>query len=309
MSASLTQSFPTDGPYNVVTTLSVLGMGPGDPCLRIDEAGRVHYVIAGPDGPLALTIQVEGDELRVNVDGAEPEWLMPYLPDLLGLGYSPPTLSEPSQLKRLARKFAGLRLVRLPIIFPCLVRIVLQQLVSYRDAQAGWRTLVRRRGRAVEGHDGLFVPPAADVLARMAPFEFIECGILPEHGRRIRGLARLAKKIEATWAGGIAPEALDRTCELLLKQRGVGPWTTGYLRGVGMGDSDAIVLRDYGFPKRVSYFFTGEEEADDDDMLRLLEPYRPHRFYVLSLLIKGATPPPRRGPRRRPLRDRLRPPR
>ena len=72
-----------------------------------------------------------------------------------------------------------------------------------------------------------------------------------------------------------------------------------------MADSDAVVLGDYGFPRMVAYFFAGEQQATDDDMLRWLQPYRPHRFYVLSLLIKSGLRPPRRGPRRAPLRDTL----
>ena len=54
-------------------------------------------------------------------------------------------------------------------------------------------------------------------------------------------------------------------------------------------------------------FFRGSEDADDDDMLRLLDPFRPHRFYVLSLLLKGGPVPPRRGPRATRLRYRLKP--
>ena len=121
------------------------------------------------------------------------------------------------------------------------------------------------------------------------------------------GLARVAGRLEATWGGGVAATARERTCALLSQQRGVGPWTIGYLRGSALGDSDAVVLGDYGFPRQVAYFFTGQpQEATDDDMLRLLQPYRPHRFYVLALLLKSGLRPPRRGPRRARLRDRLR---
>ena len=76
-----------------------------------------------------------------------------------------------------------------------------------------------------------------------------------------------------------------------------------------MGDADAEVLGDYSMPKLVSYFFENDlqaaDQATDDDLIRLLEPYRPHRFYVLTLLNRGAKPPPRRGPRRKSLRERF----
>ncbi len=286
----------------------MLGMGIGDPCVRV-ETGRGCFVVSSPNGPLVVTVQSEAAEVYVEIAGSDAEWLRPYLPALLGLGYQPPVLDQPNQLRRLARKYAGFRLPRSPIVFPSLVRIVLQQLVSFRDARNGWRSLVHRYGQPIEGHDGLWAPPDANVLRRMALFQFIECGILPQHARRILGLTQIAKKLESVWGGGLTEDAAERTCDLLLKQRGVGPWTIGYIRGTVMADSDAVVLGDYGFPKKVAYFFSGEEEADDEQMLRLLEPFRPHRFYVLWLLVKGAKHPPRRGPRRRPLRDRLRPPR
>ena len=119
----------------------------------------------------------------------------------------------------------------------------------------------------------------------------------------------MAKRIESAWASGLTEDAADSTCKFLQAQRGVGPWTIGSLRGTSLGDADAVVLCDYSLPKQVAYFFTGQEaingrEATDDDMLRLLEPFRPHRYYVTALLMH-APHPPRRGPRRKPLRRRM----
>ena len=67
-----------------------------------------------------------------------------------------------------------------------------------------------------------------------------------------------------------------------------------------------MVLGDYGHPHQVAHFFTGKDRSDDAEMLRLLEPHRPHRFRVLNLLIMGAPPAPRYGPRRASLRERFR---
>ena len=173
----------------------------------------------------------------------------------------------------------GLRLVRLPVLFPRLVQIVLQQLVSFQDACHGWRRLVYRYGRTVSGHHDLRAPPTAKELARLPSHAYVECGILPQHGRRIHGLTRFAKRIETVWGGGLDDGAIDRTSQMLAQLRGIGPWTVGYLRGSSMGDADAAVVGDYGFPSRVAYFFSGEEKSNDDQMLRLLDP-----FSAVSLL-------------------------
>lgn len=298
--------FSTIGPYNLTATLSNLSLGSGDPCLRVDGE-QVRLAFSTDRGAVVAECRAGDDEVAVRLRGPDAERFVPHLPTMLGLDYRPPEFDGPRRLRVLAHKFAGLRLPRAPLLFPRVVQIVLQQLISYHDACAGWRDLVRRYGQEVEGDDDLIAPPRPEVLARMATYQFVECGILPQHGRRISGLARIASGIERAWGGGVSGDSLETTSDLLLKQPGVGPWTVGYLRGSSMGDSDALVLGDYGFPKHVVYFFTGEErdDATDEDMLRYFEPYRPHRFLVRTLIVKGAPRPPRRGPRGRRLRERM----
>ena len=303
MKPELTESIPVHGSYDLAATLSLFALGRGDPCVRIDSEHVVRCALSTRQGAAALRLTREPETLRVELVGDDLEWLQPRLPAALGLSFTPPILEGPHRLRALAHRLAGLRLLKLPVLFPRIVQLILQQLVTFQDACHGWRSLVQRYGIAVD--DDLYLPPTPAVLARLASYQFVECGILPQHGRRIRGLARLADRIETLWGVGDSPDAINQTSDYLLHQRGIGPWTVGDLRGSAMGDDDAIVIGDYGFPKHVAYFFEGREEADDDEMLRILEPYQPHRFYVLSLLIKGTKPPPRRAPRHRLLRHRL----
>ena len=299
-------SFSFADRYDVAATASIVALGHGDPCLKVDGPNRVRMTTLGPEGAIAVYLKSHSNHVEVTVSGRDSDWVTPRLPSWLGLDFQVPQFEGPLRLRTLARRFAGLRLIQVPTLFPRLVQLVLQQLVSFQDACDGWRTLVRRYGEPIADNDDLFAPPTAAVLARLASHDFISCGILPQHGHRIIGLARIARRIESVWDGG-KQDTVDATCALLAKQRGVGPWTVGYLRGSAMADSDATVLGDYGFPRRVAYFFSGAEDADDDDMLRLLDPFRPHRFYVLSLLLKGGPVPPRRGPRATRLRYRLKP--
>lgn len=309
MKGDVTRSYVVEGPYDPVATLTVLSMGRGDPTFEVDGPGRVRMALVGPSGPLAIALEHEQHRLAVEVSGADAELLVPHLPALLGLDYTAPSLETPRRLRDLAQRYAGFRLPRLPVLFSRLVQIVVQQLVSFRDASHAWGSLVRRHGEPIDGLPGLMAPPSATVLARLAHHQYIECGILPLHARRIIALAREARAIEKTWDKGTAPDAIERTTRRLESLRGIGPWTMGYLRGAGMADSDAVVLGDYSFPKQVGYFFGQEEAATDETMLAALEPYQPHRFYVLSLIIKGGYFPPRRGPRQKMLRDRFHLPR
>lgn len=281
-------------------------MGPGDPCLRIDAPDCLRIALNTPEGVVAATFWHRGDEIQTQLVGDAKSWIADHLSELIGLQYQPPQFEEPRRLREIAHRFQGMRIPRLPCISARLVQIILQQLVSFRDACHGWRQLVYRFGQRVPGHDDLWFPPGADVLRGLVSHQFVECGILPQHGRRIVEVMRHSTKIEARWNAGRDPESLDRTCELLQHIPGIGPWTIGFLRGAGLGDPDAEVLGDYSHPKHVSYFFTGNTTADDEEMLRLLEPYRPHRFYVLALLLKGSPPPPRQGPRCPSIRERFR---
>ena len=306
--ANLNIEIPLQPPYDLVRTLSLIALARRDPCTRINGPRGARLAVQGPTGPLTVKLHQASAAVNVEIEGGDADWLAPLLPDWLGLNFEPPTFDSPSRLRNLARKHAGLRLPRVPLVFPRLVQIVLQQLVRFEDACHGWKELVRKHGTKAPGHDDLSLPPTADVLARLASFQWIECGILPEQGRRIAGLARAAKRIESAWGHGLADDAADETCKFLQTQRGVGPWTIGSLRGSSLGDADAVVLADYSLPKHVAYFFTGEETIDgraatDDDMLRMLQPLRPYRYYATGLLMH-APPPPRRGPRRMPLRYR-----
>ncbi|MEM8866321.1 MAG: DNA-3-methyladenine glycosylase 2 family protein, partial [Planctomycetota bacterium] len=181
------------------------------------------------------------------------------------------------------------------------------QLVSFRDACAGWRQLVRRYGTPSPDLPKLWYPPEPGVLKRLVSSQFIECGILPQHGRRIVETMRRATRLEEAWNAGDGADAADRLCNRLELLPGIGPWTIGFLRGSSLGDVDAELVGDYSHPKHVAHFFGKPiAGADDEQMLKLLEPYRPHRFYALCLIILGSPAPPRRGPRRRSIRDRLR---
>lgn len=297
---------PITGPYHLGRTMSVLTMGTGNPCLRHDER-RAQLAVRTPEGPVALAATHRGETLHVVVQGEGAGWIEPRLPGLFGLLDDPSGFQPTGRLLKVTPKTHGLRLPRLPIAFERLVQVVLQQLITFRDACRGWRLLLQRFGDEVPGSQGLYVPPSPERLAGLATYELMECDILPKHARLIQRLAKIAPAIERTWNAGAEPGAADRLSEFLLKQPGVGPWTVGYLRGAGLGDADAVVLGDYGHPHHLAHFFTGAERSDDEAMLRLLEPFKPHRYRVLTMVILGAPPPPRRGPRREPLRNRFRP--
>lgn len=290
-------------------------MGTADPCLQRDSPTQLRYTLHTPAGPAGVKVHHESEELQVTTFGDGAEWLIPHLPNMFGVNYQPPTIDAPPKLARIAKEYEGMRIVRLPAISTRLVQIILQQLVSFRDACHSWRKLVHKYGKPVPNEPDLYFPPSPDVLNKLVSHQFIECGALPRLGQTVVECMKRAGRIEKLWNAGTdddqeAGDAANRTCELLDKLSGIGPWTVGFLRGAGLGDADAVIPGDYSHPSQVAHFFGASEEqarqADDAKMLELLEPYRPHRFYALSLIIKGSPRLPRRGPKRRSIRERFR---
>ena len=111
---------------------------------------------------------------------------------------------------------------------------------------------------------------------------------------RARNLHACARAVAA--AGGF-----PRNAEGLRALPGIGVWTSAEIRQRAHGDPDAVSVGDYHIPGIVGWALTGRK-TDDAGMLRLLAPYRGHRYRVTRLLeLDGHRPPPR-GPRM-PARD------
>ena len=65
------------------------------------------------------------------------------------------------------------------------------------------------------------------------------------------------------------------------------------------GGLPPVEVGDDGIPSLVAWVLARETRADDARMLELLEPYRPHRYRVLRLVLGSGQRPPRRAPRGR----------
>jgi 3-methyladenine DNA glycosylase/8-oxoguanine DNA glycosylase len=80
---------------------------------------------------------------------------------------------------------------------------------------------------------------------------------------------------------------------------GVGPWTAAETLQRSNGDPDAVTVGDLHLPGIVGYALAGRRDADDAEMLRLLQPYAGQRHRAVRLILLAGVVPPRRGPRER----------
>ncbi len=65
---------------------------------------------------------------------------------------------------------------------------------------------------------------------------------------------------------------------------GVGEWSVAKTLEVSHGDPDRVAVGDFHFKHMVVHHLTGRDRGTDEEMLELLEPFRPNRGRVIRLL-------------------------
>lgn len=286
--------------FQLRTTFRLAAMGSRDLTCRITD-DQISQTFVTPEGPAVLSAVVANGVADCTLRGDGAEYLAPRMADYFGASDSLAGFAPTGKVERLAKKFAGTKLPRGPVLFHRLVQIVLQQLVSWDDAAATWKSIVRTYGTPVADceqfdldlESELFFAPEPKRLAELGYYDIVACGAIPKQARLILHLAKHANRIERLSA---EPPKLIRFLEQI---RGIGPWSIGYLRGFVLGEPDVLITGDYGIPHYVSWLLKGKPRSDDAEMETLLAPYAGHRFRVLHMIMQSGIKPPRYGPKMR----------
>jgi 3-methyladenine DNA glycosylase/8-oxoguanine DNA glycosylase len=222
--------------------------------------------------------------------GPGAAWLLDGLPELLGADL--PFRSDHPLLSRARVLHPGLRIPRTRLVLESLVPAVLEQKVTGVEARAAWSLLLRRYGEPAPGPvpAGLLVPPPARTWALVPSWEWHRAGVDPRRMRTVQACAAVAGRLEES-------VGMDRLAahERLTAVPGVGVWTAAETAVRALGDTDAVSVGDYHLPALVGWALAGRP-VDDDGMLELLEPYRPHRALAMRL-VELVFRKPRFGPR------------
>jgi 3-methyladenine DNA glycosylase/8-oxoguanine DNA glycosylase len=282
-------------PVDLSASLRSHRIGPRDPGV---DAGPSHYGVAFrfQGAPVVLTLRPRSrTEIEVRLEGEGAEAVRPLVPAICGALDEPdailPLTAALPRLHSLCRRQRLVRLPRVPWLFEMALGTVLQQRVDFGSAAASYRELSLRHGeRALRG---LLLVPTAAKLASLPSFAYREANIDGQRERTIRALAAAAPALEALVA------APARAREVLEAIAGFGPWTVASLLGWGLGDADAVPTGDYWLPHVVSNAMIGKARSSDEEMLRLLEPYRPQRFRLVLVLYASGFGAQRFGPHRR----------
>lgn len=253
-----------------------------------------------PAGPGTLRVRAYGGEVLGEAWGPGAEWLLERLPELLGAADDPDAFVPRHRVVALARhRRPGLRLTRTGLVLESLIPSVLEQKVTTDEAYRAWRRLVRRFGEPAPGPAGvgerpMWVMPAPRTWALIPSWEWHRAGVDDKRASTVLRAVRVAARLEQT-VGMPAGEARAR----LEVVPGVGPWTSAEVVQRSHGAADAVTVGDLHLPGIVGWALAGNRDADDTEMLRLLEPYAGQRHRAARLILLSGVTPARRAPKMR----------
>ncbi len=234
-----------------------------------------------PEGTGTLRISRTSDGLVGDAWGAGSSWLLDRLGSIAGLDDDPSKfVTDDSVVGELHRRNPGLRFGSTGLVFDALVTAICGQKVTGEEASAASAGLRRTFGSPAPGPAaGLLLPPDPALLAEAAYWAFHELHL---EQRRAETLRRVAADHDAIERLGESTE--DEAARLLSSYPGVGPWTVAKTLVVSHGDPDQVEVGDFHVKHLVVYHLTGRSRGTDEEMLGLLDPFRPHRGRVIRLL-------------------------
>jgi 3-methyladenine DNA glycosylase/8-oxoguanine DNA glycosylase len=249
-----------------------------------------------PEGPGSLRITRTRRDLIGEAWGEGARWLLDRLGSIGGLDDDPSKFSPTDPVvSALHRTHGGARFGRTGLVFDVLVATICAQKVTGREASAAMRGLYRAFAEPAPGpNGGLLLPPDP---VRMAAAPYHAYHRLHLEKRRADLLRHVASR--ADQIGGLASLPSADAEAALLSLPGVGRWTTAKTLEVSHGDPDQVAVGDFHYKHSVVFHLTGRARGSDEEMLALLEPFRPHRGRVIRLL-HTLGHEPRFGPRLAP---------
>jgi 3-methyladenine DNA glycosylase/8-oxoguanine DNA glycosylase len=234
-----------------------------------------------PEGPGTLRIRRTRDYLIGESWGDGGGWLLASAGAIGGLNDDPTRFSTDHPLVAdLHHRHLGMRFGSTGLVFDALVAAIVGQKVTGSEAMSAMRGLRRVYGDPAPGpRPGLSLPPDPERLAAAPYWALHELHLEKRRADVLRRVSRDFVSIEAT--AGQSPAI---AAPILERHIGVGPWTVAKTLMVSHGDPDQVEVGDFHVKHIVVSHMTGRPRGSDEEMLELLEPFRPQRGRVIRLL-------------------------
>lgn len=244
-------SLPPD--FRLEDTLAYLGRDPGNVCERVTGT---RFEKARPDGTLFF-FEVRGSEVECNDEGVSRR--------LLGLHVDPAPFE--AAFPELAAPRKGLRIPLSANPFEALAWTIVGQQINLRFAYVLRNNLIR--ACKTVSCQGLLAHPTPGQLAALDPEELRLLKFSQRKAEYVIGMARRVAEgaLPLDEMAGWEPE---RVAEVLLRERGIGPWSVQYFMMRGLGFVDCAPIGD-------SALHAALGGVDARRAAELMEKYRPYR--------------------------------
>lgn len=250
-----------------------------------------------PDGPGSLRIRRTREAVIGEAWGAGDRWLLDRVGSIVGLDDDPASFrTDHPVVGELHRTRPGDRFGRSGLVFRALVTAICGQKVTGAEATNAMRGLRKHFSGPAPGPNPVVrLPPDPDAMAEAPYHVFHTLHLEKRRADVIRAVSRQARRIDQLATAGPTEAASH-----LRSFSGISHWTTAKTLEVSHGDPDQVAVGDFHFKHMVVHHLTGRDRGTDEEMLELLEPFRPHRGRVIRLLhLLGHEPSfgPRLAPR------------
>ena len=284
--------FEPPEPIDLRRTLSAVGV-------KDVREGSAWWAVETASGPATVAIHRTNGAIEATGWGSGSDEALARIPRLLGFDDEPAAF-VPGALREFHLRGLGLRLGSTSAVFDRLLPAILAQMVTSAEALSSYRRLRAGFGSPAPGpRDDLLIPPSAEVIGSLQYEDLHPFGIERKRATIVLEAARRAKRLDEI----LTMERSDAYARLTAV-RGIGPWTAAVVMGEAWGDRDAVPVGDYHLPSMVTWVMLGQREGTDEEMLELLERYRPYRRRAVVLLKQSGLRAPRRGPKM-PVREHL----
>src|SRR3954465_6452416 len=162
--------------------------------------------------------------------------------------------------------------LRAPAGFPGLLRIILEQQVSTKAAEAMWLKLCAMAGTVT-----------LDALLTLDDDSLRQCGFSRQKMAYARGLA------EEVASGLLDIEAVhrmqdDEALESLVRIKGIGRWSAEIYLLLVLGRPDVWPVDDLAVAVGLQWLLGRDERPPRDELVALGEPWRPYRSTAARLV-------------------------
>lgn len=234
-----------------------------------------------PDGPGSLRVRRTREQVIGEAWGDGGAWMLDRLDSIVGFDDEPSRFdTDHPVVAPLHRANPGARFGKTEFVFPALLVAICGQKVTGHEAARAMYGLRRVFSRSAPGpNPDLRLPPDPDALAEAPYHRFHRLHLEKRRADLIREVSKNAGRIES-----LSKEDPERAADYLQAFRGIAGWTTAKTLEVSHGDPDQVAVGDFHFKHVVVHHLTGRDRGSDEEMIELLEPFRPHRGRVIRLL-------------------------